>query len=158
MSFTQVLFNPNGRISQGQFWAGWAVIVVTFVIGTFIPFLGLLVWLGLVYVGICVYGKRLHDMGRSAWLHAIPWALGIGFTVMMFSSMMPLIMELAENPDVEPDPQMVMQQMGPAMKWVLISGLMWIVYTIWVGASRSQPGENEHGPEPGMMGSSDTFT
>lgn len=158
MTFTQVLFSPNGRITQGQFWAGWAVLVGANIIGSLIPFLNLFVLLGLLYVGICVYGKRLHDMGRSAWIHAIPWGLGLGFMIAMMASMWPLLMVIGENPDIEPDAQMMMEGGGgTAMIWWLVSLLMWIIYTIWVGASRSQPAENLHGPAPGEDGSVDVF-
>ena len=157
MTFTQVLFNPQGRITQGQFWGGWAVLVIANILAMFIPLLGLFVILGLIYVGICVYGKRLHDMGRTAWLHAIPWILGIALMIGMIASMWPVILTIAENPEIEPDPQMMMQQGGTAMILWLVSLLMWVLYTIWVGASRSQDGENIYGPVPGQYSAVDTF-
>jgi uncharacterized membrane protein YhaH (DUF805 family) len=77
MDIGNLLFNPNGRIGQKEFWIGVAIIVGGNLLLTWIPFLGTLIWLGLVWVGIAVYGKRLHDAGNSAWLHAVPWGVSL---------------------------------------------------------------------------------
>ena len=72
MDMQYVLLNPNGRIAPRDFWIGVLILIGGNILLTPIPVIGGLVWLLLVYVGICVYGKRLHDTGRSAWLHVIP--------------------------------------------------------------------------------------
>lgn len=75
MNLGHVLFSPNGRIGQQEYWIGILILVGSNVFLTWIPLLGLLVWLALIYMGICIYGKRLHDIGKSAWIHAGVWAL-----------------------------------------------------------------------------------
>jgi uncharacterized membrane protein YhaH (DUF805 family) len=159
MSFTQVLFNPNGRITQGQFWAGWAVIFGGNLIANFIPILGLLVSIGLIYVGCCVYGKRLHDMGRSAWLHAIPWAVGLVLGIAGMVVAFPQLMEMAQNdPEAMEDPMAMMSALGPVMMLGGLSMLVWLGYTIWVGTGRPDPETNRFGPPPGMQGAQATFS
>jgi uncharacterized membrane protein YhaH (DUF805 family) len=158
MSFTDVLFKPNGRITQGQFWGGWGVIVGANIVSSFIPILGLLVSLGLIYVGCCVYGKRLHDMGKSAWLHAIPWGISIVLTIAGFVMMMPALMRMSQDdPDFASDPAMMMAAMGPAMGMMVLSFVVWVGYTIWVGVGKSELGPNKYGPASGMADTADTF-
>ena len=75
MSIPFLLFNPNGRLSQRDFLRGailltgfWIIaqVLITYG-GAFLGMMaGLLTWAS-VYCYLCVYGKRLHDSGRSAW-------------------------------------------------------------------------------------------
>ena len=75
MDIPSLLFSPNGRIGVRDFWRGailltgfWIVaqVLITYG-GAFLGLmLGMLTWAS-VYCYLCVYGKRLHDSGRSAW-------------------------------------------------------------------------------------------
>lgn len=66
------LLNPNGRIPAGPFWQGIIILVIANValnaasayVNPFFGFIGIL----LLYPFICVYGKRFHDAGKTAWL------------------------------------------------------------------------------------------
>ena len=72
MGIMGVLFNPNGRIRANQFWQG---VIVLIALQIFIQ-LGwgyvsswfILAFFFLVFPYLCVYGKRLHDSGKTAWL------------------------------------------------------------------------------------------
>lgn len=161
LSFGDVLFKPNGRISQGQFWGGWAALVGANIVSGFIPFLGTLISIGLIYVGCCIYGKRLHDMGKTAWLHAIPWGVSIVCTFIAIGMMIPAIMEAAEMEGSASDEEifmMMFSSMGPTALIFVVSGLIWLGYTIWVGASASQPAENKYGPVVGPSTVPNTFS
>ncbi|MCW5723906.1 MAG: DUF805 domain-containing protein [Maricaulaceae bacterium] len=148
MNIGKVLFSPNGRIGQQEFWIGWVILVAANVLLTWIPLLGFLIMLALIYVGICVYGKRLHDSGRSAWMHAIPWALGIVLLVVGFTvaggAMLPAILEGGE-----PDPAAIFAAGGSMMIFWLLSFVIWIAYTLWVGLAKGDAGDNRFGPPPG---------
>ncbi|MEM9738262.1 MAG: DUF805 domain-containing protein [Pseudomonadota bacterium] len=69
-----VLFSPNGRIGPRTFWRGVVVLLAAMIIinvagayaGPFGQLLGLFT-LAAPYCYLCVYGKRLHDSGKSAW-------------------------------------------------------------------------------------------
>ena len=75
MSVTQLLFNPNGRTGQRDFLRGAILLtgflIIAMVIEAYGPVLlsamVSLLTLGTLYCYLCVYGKRLHDSGRSAW-------------------------------------------------------------------------------------------
>lgn len=66
MDWQFLLFNPNGRIGPRDYWIGVAIIIGGNLLADVLPVLGGLLWLLLIWVGLCVYGKRLHDAGRSA--------------------------------------------------------------------------------------------
>ncbi|MEH6489322.1 DUF805 domain-containing protein [Hyphomonas oceanitis] len=132
MSFAKVLFNPNGRISQRQFWAGWGVLVFgnliavlpALTLGPIFIAISILIYIALIYVGCCVYGKRLHDMGKTAWWLAIPWILVLLTTFAAF------VTDLSEA------------------EFILSTGyyMVWFAYTMWVGVSGSDPNTNKYGP------------
>ena len=79
MNYESLFVNPNGRTSRGQF------------IGALIPLLAAAALYGLVVKGIngqwclamllfpamVLHARRLHDMGRTAWLLLAPGALDV---------------------------------------------------------------------------------
>jgi len=79
MDLAHLLFNPNGRSGQRDFLRGailltgfWIVaqVLITYGGAAIGMMAGLLTWAS-VYCYLCVYGKRLHDSGRSAWLFLV---------------------------------------------------------------------------------------
>ncbi len=76
-SFDFLYVNPNGRTSRGQF---VAALVALLIVAAFYAFIvkGLTAhWcmLMLVYPGVVLHARRLHDMGHSAWLVLVPGLL-----------------------------------------------------------------------------------
>jgi len=76
MGIMGVLFNPNGRIQANQFWQGLIILaglgVILPIVTVYGP-IGLggiasIVSILLLYPFICVFGKRLHDSGKTAWM------------------------------------------------------------------------------------------
>lgn len=143
-----LLFSPNGRIGQQDYWIGVLIIIVANFIAGFIPILGFIISLALIWVGIAVYGKRLHDAGKSAWLHAVPWGLSILFGIlgMVFAGGAVMSAMMAGG---EVDPVAVITAGGTFALFMMLSFLVWIVYTIWVGVMKGDPGANEYGAPPG---------
>lgn len=91
MSILGILFNPNGRIQANQFWRGIIVLVglgIVFSVMTasgsamlsgISGILGLLMF----YPYLCVFGKRLHDSGRTAWWSVLAFvAFFVVYTIM----------------------------------------------------------------------------
>ena len=129
MDISKVLFSPNGRIAQQDYWVGVLIIIAANVVSGFIPLLGTLIWLGLIYVGVCVYGKRLHDIGKSAWVHGIVWLVQCALGVVGF----------------------ILAASGSLFLIAGVGTLVWIVYTIWLGVSPGDAGANRFGPPPGTV-------
>ncbi len=157
MSLATILFNPNGRIGAKDFWTGWAVVVAGNIASNLIgliqsPIIGLVsfvLFFALAYMGLCVYGKRLHDMGRSAWLVAVPWGIGLVTGVIGLVQSMPALMSATNgSPELLEDPVEALTLMQPFFIWVGIGFLPWLAMTIWVGTAKPQPGDNKHGHGP----------
>ena len=75
MDIPSLLFSPNGRIDPRDFGRGVILLtgflIIAMTIEAFAPpvLSGMfsLLTVATVYCYLCVYGKRLHDTGRSAW-------------------------------------------------------------------------------------------
>jgi uncharacterized membrane protein YhaH (DUF805 family) len=147
MDLQYVLLNPNGRIAPREFWLGVLVLIAGNILSGVLPVLGGLLWLFLIYVGVCVYGKRLHDAGQSAWVHVIPW--GITLLVSIVGGIMiggAIISAVLAGDDLTPW-ALVTAGSGFAIM-IGLSNLVWLVYTLWAGLARSVPGANAYGPAP----------
>ena len=153
MNIGHVLFSPNGRIGQQDYWIGILIIIGGNIVAGVLPIIGFILWFVLVWMGVAVYGKRLHDAGKSAWLHAIPWAV----TVLTFIVGLTMIIAAgvsvgltADGGDLSPEQIAALISGGGGGIAVMgISTLVWIGYTIWVGVMRGEPGPNAHGAVPG---------
>ena len=153
MNLTHVLFSPNGRIGQQEYWIGLLIIVGGNLLLTWLPLIGTIIWLGLIYVGICVYGKRLHDAGKTAWIHGLVWLVQFilfGVTLAITGGAI-ITAILSSSNGGEPN---VAALMGAGGGLLLIGGLgflIWIVYSIWVGVMTGDVGANRFGPPPGTV-------
>ena len=151
MNFQNVMFSAEGRISSKDYWLGILIIIAGNVIAGVFPFIGMLLSLLLIYCGVCVYGKRLHDAGKSAWLHLIPWAVSLAFVTLAWIMGGAAVIALAINADNMSEAQTAASVGGAILSFLAMIGLgfvVWIVYTIWVGSLASEPGENRFGSQP----------
>src|SRR5512146_1322606 len=73
MSWAALFFSPEGRINRTHFWLGWLVLFGAGMFLLWIPVFGHIVLLLSLYCHVCVYAKRLHDMGRTGWLQIVPF-------------------------------------------------------------------------------------
>ncbi|MHA6289464.1 DUF805 domain-containing protein [Maricaulis sp. CAU 1757] len=146
-----VLFDPRGRIGAQDYWIGVAVIIVGNVLAGVLPLLGPLLWLGLIYVGVCVYGKRLHDTGRTAFWHVVPWLVSMGLVLFgLFVVSAAAIIAALSQGDI--NPVSLIQAGGSFLFLLILSELVWLIYTIWLGLASADPDANAHGPAPAVEG------
>lgn len=151
MDWGHLLFSPNGRIGQNAYWIGVLIIVLGNIILPMVPIIGQIAWFVLIWNGIAVYGKRLHDGGKTAWIHAVPWGLNIGLLVLAFvlfgAGLLQLIFDA--NANEEPSAESVIGLIaasGGALGLMLVGSLIWLGYTIWLGVMDGDPGPNAYGP------------
>lgn len=141
-----VLLSFNGRIRRQHFWVGWLICLGVGVVLGWIPILGTLLSIALIWPNLAISVKRLHDMGRSGWLVVIPWIAGVvgviaagmsvGFAALTSGYM-----------DTE-DPAAVLAIIGPMFGILGIVALIQIGFLLWIGISEGQRGDNRFGPNP----------
>ncbi|MEM7459916.1 MAG: DUF805 domain-containing protein [Pseudomonadota bacterium] len=163
----ELLFNPNGRIGRNRFWQGMVILTVASVliaagfrmVSVPLAFLHLV----LIYPYICVIGKRLHDAGLTAWLTLAVWLAamiinqivsGILGTFMISPETLETyekVMELIEQNQVEPAMEGMMIVLRDTVPLVVVTTiLVGAIVAFGLGAIRTEPRENKHGPVPGM--------
>lgn len=153
MDIGHVLFRPNGRIGQQDFWIGVLIIIGAHILSPLLGPLQIVAWLGLVWVGFAVYGKRLHDAGRSAWLHVLPWAIWLGLMIVAAvflagAGVFAIIMGTNGGDPSASDIMGLVAAGGMGLALTGLSYVIWLVYTIWVGLLPGDTSENAYGSPP----------
>lgn len=138
----------EGRIRRSHFWIGWLILLGVNVVISWIPFINLL-GIVLIWPNLAISVKRLHDMGKTGWLIAIPW---VGSVVAFFAGFAMVIAAAVANgyseDYYEGNPAAVFALMGPAFGLFAIAGLLGLAFLLWIGIADSQKGENRFGPNP----------
>ena len=78
MPILNLLFNPNGRINTRDFWRGVILLVGAMMLlqlgvygGIFMASAFGFLQIFVFFPYLCVYGKRFHDSGRTAWFYVL---------------------------------------------------------------------------------------
>lgn len=145
-NFQHVLFSFNGRIRRQHFWIGWLICLGAGVVLGWIPILGTLLSIALIWPNLAISVKRLHDMGQSGWLIVIPWIAGIGGVIAAFMSVG--VAALSSGYVNTDDPAAVLAIIGPMFGILSIVALIQLGFLLWIGITDSQRGENRFGPNP----------
>jgi uncharacterized membrane protein YhaH (DUF805 family) len=142
-----LLFRFEGRTRRSQFWIGWLILLGVGVVAGWIPFIGWLISLALIWPNTAIAVKRLHDMGHTGWLVLIPWVVSIVGTIgamMMMGAAAFMNMAALENED----PAAILALVGPALGLFGLLLLVNLGFLLWIGVTDSQPGDNRFGPNP----------
>lgn len=169
-----VLFNPNGRIGARAFWRGLILLLGAMILlnvasayaGMVGALLGLLT-LAAPYAYLCVFGKRLHDAGHSAW-----WFLAFLLAYVILISLLQAILLPLLTPraaELQEEMQLLMEhgQIADALAYapeiqregVLTSLICLVAVNVGLGfivaRMKTDPNINAYGPPAGLP--SDTF-
>lgn len=149
MDIGKLFFSAEGRIGRQEFWLGWLALFAIVTLTSWIPLIGFLVWVVNVYCKVCIYSKRLHDMGRSGWLQIwtyVPFAVATALSIYAIIGLIFAGVALREWPGLIA---------AGAVSGILIAGLSWIVaflidlgFLLWVGIADREPFDNRYGPAP----------
>ena len=143
----KLLFSFEGRARRSHFWIGWLICLGLSVVAGWIPILGGLISLALIWPNLAITVKRLHDMGKSGWFAAIPWVVNIvciGVAVAMIG-----VTAIVNQSALErEDPAAILALLAPALGVFLLLLLVNLGFLLWIGVTDSQPGDNRFGPNP----------
>lgn len=143
LNWRALFLDAAGRIGQRDYWIGIGVLFVANLVLGWVPLIGTIVSLAAVYAGVCVSSKRLHDMGRSGWLAAVPFGIYAAAVVFSAVSLIGIISATAYDNGAG-----VLAGAG-------MLGLLWTLaflanlgFVIWLGITPGQPEDNLYGPVP----------
>jgi len=143
----KLLFSFEGRTRRSHFWIGWLICLGVGVVAGWIPLLGGLISLALIWPNLAIAVKRLHDMGKSGWLVAIPWVVSI---VGMFAAIGMIGFSAFSNAAAleREDPAAIFALIGPALGLLGLLLLVNLGFLLWIGLTEGQSGDNRFGPNP----------
>ena len=157
MNWQFLFLSANGRIGQKDFWIGVLILFVAGIVLGWIPLVGDLLRLALLYAGVCLYSKRLHDFGKTGWLAAVPYgllALAILISIFMGTA---AVLGAASGTAVGTTGALAAAGMI-GLLWMLV-GLVCLGFLLWVGLTRGDPAPNQYGaPTPSMFDGGTTTT
>ncbi len=162
-----LLFNPNGRIVRNRFWQGMVILTVASVLvaagSVKLGFLFSLLTYVLIFPYICVYGKRLHDAGFTAWWVLVVWVGAFILNMILSLILTPFFTTEQQRKDQEEmserllqgdwagfaeGAQIVAAEMLPFTLFLTV--LVNLIVALVLGLLPTEPRENKHGPVPGM--------
>lgn len=147
IDWQKLFIDFNGRIRRTHFGIAWLILfAVNFIVGL-IPLIGGLISLLLIWPGLAIAVKRLHDMGQTGWLAAIPWVANIFGVIAAFSMVGVSTLLNLEGLENE-DPAAVLAVIGPIFGVASIVILINLGFLLWLVFGPSQPGTNRFGPNP----------
>ncbi|MEZ5997678.1 MAG: hypothetical protein R3B98_03175 [Hyphomonas sp.] len=169
MDIGYVLFSPRGRIGPRDFLRGLILLtgasIIVQVAATFVSPAFSMIQPFLVWAYVCVFGKRLHDSGLTAWLVLVIWLVSLVVGSLIISLLMPVlapkayetltqIQGIALSGDFEGMRQ-ALETHGPEVERQsalskLISLLVTAALLGLIGAKlKTDPNPNAHGPSTG---------
>jgi len=145
--FATAMLSFNGRLRRQHFWISWLILLGAGVVLGWIPILGALLSIAMIWPNLAITVKRLHDMGKSGWLAVIPWVANIVGFIMIIGAVGTAIITNPQALESE-DPAVALSMLGSMMGGLSIMLLVGLGFLLWIGITDSQKGDNKFGPNP----------
>ena len=155
MDWRTMFLSPEGRMNQKDYWIGMLILFAAWVLSGALHLLAPIAWLLLIYPGVCVYAKRLHDAGRSAWLILAPVAIGVAaFILAVIFGGIGVIGALGMMATFGASPTAwtaLFAGLSAMAMFLCVAGVAKVAFLLWVGLSAGDSGDNRYGPPPVSM-------
>lgn len=150
MDWKTLYLTAAGRIGQKDFWIGWLILfVVGLVLGMVtaaVPMAGVVIGLVLLYPYYCLLAKRFHDIGKSEKLALVPVGISVLVQVLSLATILG-VMGAMSTGDAGLTGGAVAGAAGFGMI-ALIGTIVSIIFVLWAGLTKGDPGPNAYGPPP----------
>jgi uncharacterized membrane protein YhaH (DUF805 family) len=149
IDWKHLFLSMDGRIGRQSFWIGFVLILVASLILNMIPLLGPILGLALLWPQVAIHAKRLHDMGRSAWLIVVPFV--VSFVALIAAAMTGGASVIAAlNSGSSAGIAQSAGGIGLTFLLLLVAFGVGIAFLLWVGLSRGDDADNRFGPPPAL--------
>lgn len=145
--FATAMFSFNGRLRRQHFWISWLILLGAGVVLGWIPFLGLLLSIVMIWPNLAITVKRLHDMGKTGWFALIPWVANVVGFFMIVGAVGTAIITNPQAFENE-DPAAALSMLGSMMGGLSLMLLAGLAFLLWIGITDSQRGDNKFGTNP----------
>lgn len=143
MGWRTLLFSAKGRLGRRDFWTAWFLLAIATAALRMFGVVGELLGLLLAFPQICLFSKRLHDVGRSGW-----WA-GLIAGLACLGRLAADVLKAAQS--VGPDAKYYAEAapiQAAASVVVVVCTVTAIGLFYRFGARRGDPADNRYGPPP----------
>lgn len=147
IDWQHLMLRFDGRIRRTHFGIAWLILFAIYIVTSFIPLVGWIVSLALLWPGLAITVKRLHDIGLTGWIAAIPYGVAVVGSIAAAASMGIGTLMNMQGMDQE-DPAAILAAVGPAFGISAIVLLVIVGFLLWFVFAPSQPGTNRYGPNP----------
>lgn len=147
MDWQTLFLKVEGRIGKKDFWIGIGILFLANIVFANAPNVIASLWsLASVYFGICVAGKRLHDLGKSAMFCLLPAALVIlGVIVGFVIGGVGLLGGLASGSDGL-SALSIIGGFGLGAIFMSLGSLAGFTLVVWLGIADGDATDNQFGP------------
>ncbi|WP_426044134.1 DUF805 domain-containing protein [Caulobacter sp. DWR3-1-2] len=147
MDWKSLFFTAEGRIGRQTFWIGWLMLLGAHMVAGWIPLIGWAIGLAASFAGVCIYTKRLHDMGRTGWWQLLLILLG---PVLVVASAISIGFGAIAAEMMNGDAGLLaLAGVGGLFVSLAIALVVLVGFTLWVGTAEGQRDENRYG-EPSL--------
>lgn len=139
-----VLLTLKGRIRRNQFWLAWILVLVFgFGMKEVRDQLGqVFFFITYLYLVVAIYGKRLHDLGKSAW--KLIWPIGLhGLSILSVIVINSYSLELMFRNDNSANLLFTL-----AAFLGIVPTLIWFAFALFIGLPHGETGDNRFGADP----------
>ncbi len=134
MDWKTLFFSARGRIARRDFWIGFVFVMIASGALNLIPGnAGKVIGLLVLWPQVCIHAKRLHDMGRTAWLMLIPFLITVACTFVAAMTGVAGATDAAA-------------MLGLGL--IVLAAVVGLSFLLWVGLTKGTPGPNRFGEAP----------